>query len=650
VRAFAVLAVLLYHGNVSWAGGGFLGVDAFFVLSGFLITALLLVEWGRTGRIDLRAFWARRARRLLPALLVVLAVVAGYAAVVAGEPELDRLRSDGLSTLFYVANWHQILSGVAYFDQFELPSALRHTWSLAIEEQWYFVWPFVFIGLLRLTGGRTARMLAGVGALAAASALLMVVLYQPGGDPARVYYGTDTRAQSLLIGAGLAVVWAWRAGPTTPWTRALLQTAGLGAAVYVGWLWVTSGESSASLYRGGLTTEAVAVAIVIAAVLQRTSPLGAFLGIAPLRVIGRISYGLYLWHWPLYVFLTPARTGLEGTELLTLRIACTVALAVASYNLVEMPVRNGAFTPRLARVVAPAGAAVVAMAMVLATSSLLTTTPSDTDARPPSEAQQARQRDAAGRLAAQPGTLDVLLAGDSVALALGIQYDPAIAANRIAVRTEGALGCGLLRGEIYSDGAYRFAQDEECDNWPVWWRGVVEGYDPDLALLLVGAWDVYDRRIDGELLRFESPEFESHFRAQLEETFAALSSGGAHVVFLTTPCFQPVLTDLGAWGTERGDPARIAALNRYLEEFAAARPGAVSVLDVNNLLCPEGQFTGELQGVQMHTDGVHFTRAGAELIWEWLVPQLNALGREYAPEPGSVAFSAPGAADATSAP
>ncbi len=629
MRAFAVLAVLLYHGNVSWAGGGFLGVDALFVLSGFLITALLLLEWGRTGRIDLRAFWARRARRLLPALLVVLAVVAAYGAVVAGDRELDRLRGDGLSTLFYVANWRQVFSGVSYFDEFGLPSPLRHTWSLAIEEQWYFVWPFVLTGLLRLTSGRTARLLAGVGALAAGSALLMVMLYQPGGDPARVYYGTDTRAQSLLIGAGLAVLWVWRSGPTTRWTRALLQTAGLGAAAYVGWLWVTSGETSTSLYRGGLTTEAVAVAIVIAAALQSTSPLGAFLGVAPLRAIGRISYGLYLWHWPVYVFLTPALIGLEGTELLALRIACTVALAVASYHLVEMPVRHGAFTPRLARVVAPVGAVVVAMALVLATSGVLTSAPSDAGASPPSEAKQARQRDDAVQLAAEPGTLDVLLAGDSVALALGIQYDPALAANRIAVRTDAALGCGLLRGQIYSDGAYRFTRDEECDNWPVWWRGVVEGYDPDLALLLVGAWDVYDRRIAGDLIHFGSPEFESHFRVQLEETFAALSSGGAHVVFLTTPCFQPVLTDLGTWGTERGDPARIAAVNRYLGEFAAAHPGAVSMLDVNGLLCPEGQFRGELHGVEMHTDGVHFTRAGAQLIWKWLVPQLNALGRAY---------------------
>ena len=202
----AVAAVLLYHGDISWARGGYLGVDAFFVLSGFLITSLLLAEWRGDGRIALSAFWARRARRLLPALFLVLAAVAAYGAVIAAPAELAHLRSDGLSALGYVANWGQIFSHQSYFESFAAPSPLRHTWSLAIEEQFYLVWPLLVAGVLRCRRGSIRSLGAVTGALLAASAVWMIVLYKPGVDPTRVYYGTDTRAQSLLMGALLAIL------------------------------------------------------------------------------------------------------------------------------------------------------------------------------------------------------------------------------------------------------------------------------------------------------------------------------------------------------------------------------------------------------------------------------------------------------------
>ena len=213
IRALAVAAVLLYHGEVSWAQGGYLGVDAFFVLSGFLITSLLLAEWRGEGRIALSAFWARRARRLLPALFLVLAGVAVYGAVVAAPVELDQLRRDGLSALGYVANWGQIFSHQSYFQSFAAPSPLRHTWSLAIEEQFYLVWPLLVAGVLRWRRGSFRSLTMITGALLVASATWMVLLYTPGADPTRVYYGTDTRAQSLLMGALLALVLARRRRP-----------------------------------------------------------------------------------------------------------------------------------------------------------------------------------------------------------------------------------------------------------------------------------------------------------------------------------------------------------------------------------------------------------------------------------------------------
>ncbi len=186
LRAFAVLAVLCYHGGMSWAIGGFLGVDAFFVLSGFLITSLLLVEWRGTGGIALSAFWIRRARRLLPALFLVLGGVALYAAFAAAPTELDRIRSDGLASLFYVSNWRFVFSHQSYFEQFGVPSPLRHMWSLAIEEQFYLVWPMIVYGVLRWRRGSVGALAAVAGAIGIASVVLMVTLYEPGRDPSRV--------------------------------------------------------------------------------------------------------------------------------------------------------------------------------------------------------------------------------------------------------------------------------------------------------------------------------------------------------------------------------------------------------------------------------------------------------------------------------
>ncbi|HWW54174.1 MAG TPA: acyltransferase, partial [Acidimicrobiales bacterium] len=206
LRALAVIAVVAYHLGLPWARGGFLGVDLFFVLSGFLITGLLLREREQTGRIDLGHFYARRARRLLPALFLVLAAVSTWVAATGTTPDLTSVRSDALAALAYVANWRLVLSHSGYFAQFSAPSPLRHAWSLAIEEQYYLVWPILLLGLMRLgRGSRRATVLATL-VLAVLSASAMAVMYHPGADPSRIYYGTDTRAFELLVGALLALL------------------------------------------------------------------------------------------------------------------------------------------------------------------------------------------------------------------------------------------------------------------------------------------------------------------------------------------------------------------------------------------------------------------------------------------------------------
>ena len=338
LRALAVIGVLLYHADVSWAPGGFLGVDAFFVLSGFLITSLLVDEWRKHGRIDLRAFWARRARRLLPALVLVIVAVGAYALFVARPDELDRIRGDAFGSLLYVANWRQLFES-SYFAQLATPSPLRHTWSLGIEEQWYLVWPLALLLALRFTGARRWLVIVVTSALAIGSAVLMALLFDAH-DPSRVYYGTDTRAQALLVGAVLALL-VMRPRRRPRQSRATagmvgLEVVGIIAVVYLGWLWTHVADTSTWMYSGGFLVEAVAVAALIVAATRPYSPiLGPLLSIAPLRAIGRISYGVYLWHWPVYVYLTPARTGLDDGALLFVRLAATFGLAVLSYRLIE---------------------------------------------------------------------------------------------------------------------------------------------------------------------------------------------------------------------------------------------------------------------------------------------------------------------------
>ena len=352
LRALAVAGVICYHGGLAWAGGGFLGVDAFFVLSGYLITTLLLTEWrsssigtewNATGRIDLKAFWARRARRLLPALLLVLGAVAVYAVLVAAPGELRTIRADGIASLFYIANWRFIWSGASYFAQFGAPSPLRHFWSLAIEEQFYLLWPLIVFGILRWRRG-SIRALAGFATVAAiGSAVLMWTMYVPGQDPSRVYYGTDTRASSLLVGALLGMLMLRRPVVEGTANRWILHGAGIVAAVVLGYWWSTATEHSDWLYRGGFVIAAVLVAVVIASITQpKYGPLGHVLALKPLRFIGLISYGLYLWHWPVFIALSPTRVPLDGYALFAVRVAATLTIATLSYYLIEMPIRHGA--------------------------------------------------------------------------------------------------------------------------------------------------------------------------------------------------------------------------------------------------------------------------------------------------------------------
>src|SRR5262245_34579549 len=303
LRGLAVIGVLLFHDDKRLAGG-YLGVDLFFVLSGYLITSLLLAEWAATARIDLKAFWVRRARRLFPALLALLLVVSLYAKALAAPNELARIRGDGLATIAYVANWRAIYAGQSYWALFAAPSPLDHTWSLAIEEQFYVLWPLIAFLVLRLSKGSAKALLALTLALTLLSAASMWLLYAPD-STSRAYMGTDARGASILAGAGLACVISTRGTLKSDRAVRLLDIAGLLALALLGLAWARLGGQSIWLYHGGFWLTELAVIVLIAcAAHDRRSLVGRALAFRPLVWAGLISYGMYLWHWPLFVVLT----------------------------------------------------------------------------------------------------------------------------------------------------------------------------------------------------------------------------------------------------------------------------------------------------------------------------------------------------------
>ncbi|HEY3957812.1 MAG TPA: acyltransferase family protein [Streptosporangiaceae bacterium] len=341
LRGLAVLAVLAFHEKVSALPGGFLGVDVFFAISGFLITDILAAPWELGGRLDLRRFWLRRARRLLPCLLLVLVAVTAAVAVL--EPsQLPSLRPALLAAVTYTSNWWQALAHQSYFAVFGPPPPLQHLWSLAIEEQFYLLWPVVLTVILCVFRRRRARA-AAAGVAAAASALAMAAGYAAGADPSRLYYGTDTHATALLAGAALALYCPLRRlTGSSPAQARRLDLAGLaGVSVLVLAMGHLSGSSGA-LYLGGMALAAAAAAVVVAAAAA-PGTLAAMIGWAPLRWLGVRSYGIYLWHWPVIALVTARDGGQASTAGVRLaETAAAVGLAALSWRWVEEPViRDG---------------------------------------------------------------------------------------------------------------------------------------------------------------------------------------------------------------------------------------------------------------------------------------------------------------------
>jgi peptidoglycan/LPS O-acetylase OafA/YrhL len=638
IRAIAVLVVVLFHAGVSWVGGGLLGVDVFFVLSGFLITSLLCTEFVAEATVRLGAFWARRARRLLPALFILLLGVSAYAYFFSSTVDVASVRGDAFSTLFYFSNWHFILSDQGYFVQSASPSPLLHTWSLAVEEQYYLLWPLVALFVLRRWRRPGLAVVAGVGALASAG--LMAALYHAGVSIDRLYYGTDTRVQALLVGSFLGVISSgrtWRAfdprWARTPRGRATGILLAVVGCLGLLWAWHALQGQDPMLYQGGFLLVAVFAAAVITSVMSwPTSALALVLSIRPLVLLGRISYGVYLYHWPLFLVIDQAHTGLQGFPLLVVRLAATFAAAYLSWRFVEEPIRRGRWltswrAASTTAVVAVGTAVVVFAATIVPAAAALPpgATEAGRHALPAAELTQLREAHA---FTTDP--VPFLVVGDSVAWSAtrGLKLD---SRQRYGVRVinGGVLGCDLDRTPSRFGGVvYPGDAGVNCGSWPSVWRGAVKKDHPEVVGLLIGRFELGTHLHDGQWVHVGEVGWDAVLTDQLDRAIRVLSSGGAKVAVFTFPFIDPPIEQPDGAPWPENVPSRVVAWNRLLSQVATDHPGAVTLIPLNRMLDPQGQYTNVVDGVAVRTpdDGIHITTAGGEWLQPRILPEIAQLG------------------------
>lgn len=882
VRGVAAAAVVLYHAGFTWAQGGYVGIDLFFTLSGFLITTLMLDELRRRRQIDLAGFWRRRFKRLLPLMFLVVAASCVWAWLAADPSTLDRIRRDAIGAVLYVNNWVQVRDGVGYFEQFSAPTPLTHTWSLAVEEQFYVVWPLVvavLVAVIRKLHGRGVdasrpgrrswgriRRRVGIAALAgtALSAGLAALLSFTGTPADQIYLRTDTRLQAILLGCALACFrWGrWQrhpdaqaARPAHPAGAALERQRLLGwdvatavSLAVLGWICV-GGIDAVFAARGGYLLTAIAAAIVISGSVLPGSRAGALFSWTPLRWLGRISYGIYLWHWPVFAAVTERSTGWGFAAVTTVRLALTVGLSVASFHLVETPLRTRIqWSMRWIPAAIAACTVLALVATVGATESdadrfvadqernaAPPTAPSTTVPPPPAEttaliigdsmgstvtsgwssdgpvtvvdatdpecgpfefagangrdpsdrrcvgwtevldahfstrkydvvvvvartwlslsrvpelweepivydvsrpqnlmtdelqlvadrvqahgatlvlttvpetavtererlgvavyngmaAQFASSRsdvvgtvslaggctlpctpeafgmevsddasvpsglailsirqlvgDAArqSHLAAHQRSVErivasgipkVLLVGDSVAWSLGSYWygeDPTPPSDApLQLWPRGIFQCELDSGpRVEMRGVVDLA--DTCAEWREDWRRYVDRFDPDVVVAVLGTWEVFDRRIDGRLLEFGTPEWDANMVALLEEAVDVLASKGATVAFLTPPPTMASSSDTGTsreWLPEHA--GRFRHFAELLQRVVEARPDQTALIDLASFVCPEDPCPREVDGVTLRPDGIHYDATGGPVVAGWLTPRIEQLATE----------------------
>jgi peptidoglycan/LPS O-acetylase OafA/YrhL len=652
LRGLALLAVLLYHNGFTWAQGGFLGVSTFFTLSGFLITLLLVWERSTTGRISLRGFWGRRYRRLMPASLLCIAGVLVFGATVASPGQIASLRGDVISALAYVANWHFIVTGQSYSHLFTAPSPVLHFWSLAIEEQFYIVFPIAMVVTFKLARGSRRAVFIMLSVASVLSLLAMFALYSPGQDVSRVYYGTGTRALELLLGALLAMALAHPGGFVLRMPRWAWEMVGLIGLSVVIVLWVTARQTAPWLYEGGLAGYALMSCFVIVAAIRR-GPIRAMLSWRPLRWLGVVSYGAYLFHWPIYLWLTPVRTGLSAWPLFGLRVSVTLVCAALSARLLELPVRRREFPtrvrPSLVSLIAVGVLVIGVLAVTANPESDVISLASQAAAAPPPGAgpvptaaptttvlpvtvNGVASAPMVAKIPLSPGEIPrVLLLGDSSMYTLGYglrQWGGAT--GRLQVWDAGKLGCPVGRG-----GQYRYLYQvigvyANCD-WTNDYPAQIARDRPQVIGVLFGTWDVADRLIPGdtEWRAVGDPVYDMWLRSEISAAIDTMTAQGSTVVWFMSPYIRDGITEGLPGPFPEESPARMDMFNKLIREVIATKPRA-QILDLPGHMntLPEGPMS-----LVDRKDGIHWTITASLALAPWVGTSLIDIANGEPPLP-----------------
>ena len=631
LRGVAVVGVLFFHdGHLR---GGYLGVDLFFVLSGFLITSLLLREHQATGKVDFAQFWVRRARRLFPALFATLAAVAAYAAALAEKTELARIRGDGFATLAYVANWRAIFAKRSYWEMFAAPSPLEHTWSLSIEEQFYVVWPIVAFVVIRWFRG-SPRVLLGVSlSLAALSMASMWLRFDPI-ETERAYLGTDTRSAAILLGAALACGMAVRGKLASDRAVRALDLVGLVAALGLAVAWVRLDGTSPFLYHGGFwLTELAVLALIACAAHSNRSLVARAFAFRPLAAIGLISYGLYLWHWPIFVIVRTERVGFDGWRLSVLRFALTFAVSYVSYRFLERPIRMRGVPFGRPIIVAPAAGAAVALTLVCCTRGAQAVQPVVELAPPPPPPTSPTARDRHLLPPVSPGEKEVLrllVVGDSVAQSLGERMY-SLEDRRLAVTAERGVGdCSIMEGRIparsLTNGPHAGGNCAEH------WKTDVAELHPDVTLVILGGGIFARLEVKGTWMHFCEPPARRAYSEELVSRLESLGPDAGRIVIARVP--NPV----AGWKKDIWDQ-QIVCFNETMSEVA--EKVNAKTIDLHDHVCPGGHCALENDGAPIRPDGMHFGGKGAEETADWVLSELGAARRPEPPPPASASPAAP---------
>lgn len=646
LRAVAVLMVFVFHAAPEALPGGFIGVDVFFVLSGYLITSILLVQSDGDG-IRLADFYRRRLQRLLPAAFAVILTVIAAESIWGSVLELGNRRREALATVFYVANWNLIGQADDYFAEALDPSPLRHMWSLAIEEQFYLVWPIVLVLALKLVGPRRSLLTGIVVVAIATSAALMTLQYTPL-ETSRLYYGTDTRLFQPLAGALLALLLHNRGVPSRVQRSVSGRSIGLVVAVsslagIVGLAIVLSGAGSAYFQVGAIGVTLLTATLILST--ETPNHLSAWLETRPLVRLGEISYGFYLWHWPIILWLAPPDgAGFADRRLVNLlQLAATMAVALASHRFLETPIRR----QRNASTVRVAAFGALSMSIVaVGAFALLDPTLSSDPAQPVSAAAaQDRSfepcpdnpRPCVKVEGASEESPTVVLIGDSTAQA----YDPAlkVLAETYGFRYVQAAVGGCPIGNVLlatgRDGELHKQSNFMCfEETPSIYEEVLERWNPDL-ILFTSSNDVSQMVVDGELLQTGSPEHLARAEEAIRDAVSELTAQGARAAFIEilppgpgVTCLERDEPNVGTCTRDVDQPSQADAYNEIYRQVALDNDAVAGVLELRDLVCPDAACPLAIDGVVVRYDGGHFTATWSASLATVLDERLRVLGVE----------------------